>query len=365
MSCKTNKEVQSHYFENHEISKIDSLINRYLELNRFSGTVLIVENNSVKYNRSFGLANYEDKIPFSNKTVFKIGEITEIITYNIVNRLVKEGKIKLTDKLSQHLREIESNITVNDFINQNVDVDYNYMGRLIEKVTNKNYQKNIEEYSDLLGLENTFFQKTDALTAIGYLYQNYRGKGLELQRSPIYDLEEEYSSKGLKSTANDLVKILKSNPKKYSIDGYLDNDGFSYSLVNDINNKTSIIILSNRRHPVAKEISNSINAILNDKEYKLPLLREPFNIDKTILKDFEGIFSINKDVSFEVFESNDSLFVTMGSNKTYLIPQSSNQFYMEQSDAAMRFLRDSTDLINRIVLLDGFIDSEQTATRIK
>jgi len=186
-----------------------------------------------------------------------------------------------------------------------------------------------------------------------------------LQKSPIYNLKEVFSSKGLKSTGSDLIKILKSNPKELSVHGYLDNDGFSYSLVNDTKNNVSIVVLSNRKHPVAKEISNSINAILENKEYRLPLLREPFDIDKTILKDFSGTYAINENVSFEVLDSNDSLFVFMGTNKIYLVPQSSNQFYLEQTDASMRFLKDSTDLVKRIVLLNGFIDSDQAANRIK
>ena len=150
-----------------------------------------------------------------------------------------------------------------------------------------------------------------------------------------------------------------------NIDGYLENDGFSYSILNDIEKKISIIVLSNRKHPVADEISNSINSILDGKEYRLPLLREPFDIDKTVLKDFVGNYSLNENVRFGVLNSNDSLFVLMGPNKVHIVPQSSNQFYMTEMDASMRFLRDSTGFADKIVLLNGFIDSEQIAKRKK
>ena len=131
--------------------------------------------------------------------------------------------------------------------------------------------------------------------------------------------------------------------------------------IKNIKNKKSIIVLSNRRHPVTDEISNSISAILDEKDYRLPLLREPFDIDKTILKDFSGHYLLNENVRFEVLNSNDSLFVQMGPNKVYLVPQSSNQFYMKEMDASMRFLRDSTHLVDRVILLNGFINSEQIA----
>ena len=214
-----------------------------------------------------------------------------------------------------------------------------------------------------MNLENTYFQRTSSEKAVGYLYHNYRGSGLELQQSPSYNLEEAFSSIGLKSTASDLVKIAYHKQEDLNLDGYLENDGFSYSLVHDVVNSITIIVLSNRRHPVANEISSSIKAILNGVDYRLPLLRKPYAINKDILKEYSGSYSLNENVSFEIQTSNDSLYVLMGPNKVYLVPQSSNQFYMQQMDASMRFLRDSTDLVNRILLLDGFIDSDQVAYR--
>lgn len=365
LSCKKGSNSKNKKIEKSKSHKIDDLANRYLELNRFSGSILVAKNNRIIYNQSFGLADYENEIPFSSKSAFKIGELTKLITSDILNRLKEEKKINPTDKISEHFIEIKSDITVDNFINLDPDIDYNIAGRLIEKVTNKSYQENIEEYCTKLELENTYYDKKDSSKVIGYQYHNYRGNGLELQKAPTYKQEDAFSSVGLKSTCNDLMKILKSHSKSIRMDGYLNNDGFSYSLVHDINNNTSIIVLSNRRHPVTDEISNSIHAILDEKDYKLPLLREPFDIDKIILKDFSGNYLLNENVRFEVLDSNDSLFVIMGPNKVYLVPQSSNQFYMKEMDASMRFLRDSTHLVNRVILLNGFINSEQIAHRKK
>ena len=48
----------------------------------------------------------------------------------------------------------------------------------------------------------------------------------------------------------------------------------------------------------------------------------------------------------------------LGNNKVHLIPQSSNQFYMKQTDASMRFLRNSTGVVNEVILLNGFINGD-------
>lgn len=365
LSCKNDNAHKTKYLEKQQIDKIHSLANRYLELNRFSGTLLIAKDYNVIFNESFGLADYDNAIPFYSKTAFKIGAISKLITSDLINGLVKENTILRTDKISDHLADVESDLTVDTFLNQDLDADYQIAGRLIEKVTHTSYQENIEKYCTALELENTFFQKNGTPCAVGYLYHNYRGNGLELQQAPVYNIEEAFSSKGLKSTGNDLIKILKHQSKQININGYLDNDGFSYSILNDIDKKLSIIVLSNRRHPVANEISNSIISILHEKEYRLPLLRKPFDIDKTILNDFTGNYAVNENVRFEVLNQNDSLFVLMGPNKVYLIPQSSNQFYMTEMDASMRFLRDSIGLVDKIVLLNGFIEGDQIAQRQK
>jgi CubicO group peptidase (beta-lactamase class C family) len=245
--------------------------------------------------------------------------------------------------------------------NKKSDLNYNLLGLLIEEVSGKSFDENLLDYSNRLSLSDTYFQRTDSThDAKGYLHYNYRGKGLELRESPTYDLEAAFSSRGIKSSAVDLSKIIHSQVEKnIGVFGYLPSDGFSYSVVNNPKTQIAIIVLSNRRHPVAKEISNSIEAILENKEYSLPLPRKQVDIDINLLKDYSGIYSLNKNINFEVINENDSLYVVMEPNKIHLVPQSSNQFYMEQMDASMRFLRDSANEVSEVMLLDGFLEGNK------
>lgn len=373
ISCKTETKPKSEIIETSKKEKIDSLGKRYLELNRFSGVILGTKEDTIIYNKNFGLADYENNVSFSNNTSFKIGKISDLVTANIVREMAKENKIQLSDSISKYIPEINSDLTINDLLNYKTNLAYqssdkseesnldNYsLELLIEKISGEKFQENIEKYSKDLRLENTNFQKKDSNLAVGYLYHNYQGNGLELQKSPISNSEDSLSGNGLKSTANDLTKIINSNSdNEIAIDGYLENDGFSYSITHNPKNKISIIVLSNRRHPVAKEISNSIVSILEDKEYRIPLARKPFDIDKELLKEYSGFYSLNEGMNLEVLNENDSLFVMMGPNKRHLIPQSENQFYMEQMDASMRFLRDANYKVEEVILLDGFLDGNK------
>ncbi|WMN07558.1 serine hydrolase domain-containing protein [Marivirga arenosa] len=403
ISCNNETEQQSETIHEFKISEIDSLLKRYHELNRFSGVVLISNKESNLYNKSFGFANYEVKKPFSESTAFKIGEISELVTSRIINEMAANGDLQLSDEVSKYLPEMKTEFTIADLLNHKTnfpdiatiqkqypnlnystieyanlaevnsnkpgksDLNFNILGLLIEKVSRKSFQENIFDYAKRLSLKDTYFQKTASTQeATGYLFYNFRGNGLELQESPVYSLEAAFSSRGIKSSANDLAKIIYSKPDiNVEIDGYLSNDGFSYSIFYRADNGIAIIVLSNRRHPVAKEISNAINNILKGISYKVPLRRNPKAINPEILSNYIGKYKLNEFVKFEVIKEEDSLFVLLGPNKVALIPQSENQFYMLDSDASMRFEEDSTNKVNSVVLLNGFIKSDERALKIE
>ena len=376
--------------------EIDHLVSRYLELNRFSGVILVNNENSNLYRGVFGLADYENKKSFNNNTTFKVGSITELFTAYIIKDLADQKSLKLTEKISQYIPEIKAEFTIIDLLehhsglpniqmlqeqhplknystvdyanlassspqrDKKSNLNYNILGVLIERVTNLNFQQVVEQYSSELGLKNTYFKKQHPNQAKGYLYHNYRGRGLELQESPSYNIDIAFSSYGLKSTADDLARFLTHLPDRHiAIDGYIMNDGFSYSINKDAAKNRTIIVLSNRKHPVAKEITNSIASIINGEEYQIPLLRKEINIDSSLLKEYAGSYKLNGSLNLQVIQKSDSLFLMMGPNSVKLYPQSYNQFFMKESDASIRFVKDSTDKINKAILLDGFLDGKE------
>lgn len=402
-SCGSENTPQVEILTKSKKAEIDSLLNRYLDLERFSGVVLISDKNAKIYQKSVGLANYETNKPFSDRTAFKIGEISELVTSELINELAPKGTIQLTDKVSKYIPEVKGGFIIKDLLthktnlptiakieeqNPNLkystlefvnlvegesnesgksELNYNLLGLLIEVVTGKSFQENLLDFGKSRSLVNTYFQKSDSTQeATGYQFHNFRGKGLELQKSPTYDLDVAFSSRGVKSTADDLSKIIHANPERdVEINGFLADDGFSYSVFYKADEDLAIIVLSNRRHPVAKEISNAINSILKGRSYKVPLRRNPVNINPELLENYSGKYKLNEYVSFEVIREKDSLFVLLGPNKVALLPQSENQFYMLDNDASMRFEADSTNKVNSVVLLNGFIDSDEIAYRVE
>jgi CubicO group peptidase (beta-lactamase class C family) len=344
----SNEEVINYDNQNNQIDKIDkidkidSLANRYLELGRFSGTILIAQDDSIFFNKSFGLADYITVKEFTDSTAFKIGHLSELFTEAMIKDLINQNLIKSNEKIATYIPQIKHDFTVEELLNHKSklqtiaqiedtnpnklystieyvnlsksnnkddkgletksELDYNILGLLIEKITNKSFSEVLEEYAQKWNLESTYFKKADTThLAIGYLFYNHRNQGLKLKPSPKYQDDSVFSSRGIKSTAQDIFKFTKQLPNK-SLDkeGYLMNEGFSYSLIKtekDESKKRTILILSNRKHPVAREMSESIEKILNNEKYELPLLRQEIAINPNLLKEYEGTYSMNENMS--------------------------------------------------------------------
>jgi len=79
--------------------------------------VLVAQNGQIVFHRSFGTHTYEDATPVSLTDIYDVASISKIAATTIaLMRLHDEGKFRLDDRLSQHLRFLrntnKSNITI-------------------------------------------------------------------------------------------------------------------------------------------------------------------------------------------------------------------------------------------------------------
>lgn len=88
--------------------KIDDFISPFVKANQFAGVVVASENGKVIYEKAFGLANADHKIPNQLNTRIGIASITKPMTTVILNRLVENKQISLADKLSKYIPDFPS-----------------------------------------------------------------------------------------------------------------------------------------------------------------------------------------------------------------------------------------------------------------
>ncbi|MDD7913757.1 serine hydrolase domain-containing protein [Polaribacter ponticola] len=191
---KTNKQIDDYS------AKIDSLIQttspRY-----FNGVILITQNGDIKYSKAYGYSNFENKIPITLKDNFRIQSNSKQITAVLTLKEVDNGKLNLKSPISKYLPEIKQTwadtVTIHQLLNNtsgitSIDepllfdagtefyysnVGYGLLGRIIEKVTGKEY----------IDLANNLFKKLEMHNSYCYelgkanngLINGYRGTNNE------------------------------------------------------------------------------------------------------------------------------------------------------------------------------------------
>lgn len=259
-------------------NKINNLMTKFHENGQFQGTILVAANGDIVYQKAFGLADVEKKIPNTLSTKFRIASATKQITATLVLQLVDEGKLRLDGTVSDYLPDYP--LTKNDKITiwhllthtsgiigessvQNLETieklyhtkeeileviskyplsfdpgdrwqysnfGYFLLGVIIEKVSGQSYQQLLKEkICDRVGMTNTIPDENstdDKDLAIGYHYDHIKG----IQEASFLDMSFVFAYGHLLSTVNDLFlfdqalyseKLLKNKLKDYLFDDYV------------------------------------------------------------------------------------------------------------------------------------------------
>jgi CubicO group peptidase (beta-lactamase class C family) len=207
----------------------------------FSGVILVASENKVLFKEAFGLANREEKIPFSNDSIFDIGSLTKQFTATAILKLQESNKLSVNDPLSKFFDNVpddKKKITVHHLLTHTAGFIANRGGGtisnlydvvtkteiIIEKITEGKYEtfyyENIFEPAGLTdtgyrlpkraanrvainyGADQTVYQRLFSIEAkslsVGNPFQH-----LKLKEGPRFNIE---GAGGMSSTAGDLFR---------------------------------------------------------------------------------------------------------------------------------------------------------------
>ena len=82
---------------------LDSFFSALSKNGQFNGNVLIAENGSIVYERSFGLADIANRKMLTPESSFPIASITKTFTATAILQLKQQGKLNLEDHVTQFL----------------------------------------------------------------------------------------------------------------------------------------------------------------------------------------------------------------------------------------------------------------------
>lgn len=90
-----------HGFDPERLTRVDSLLERYVDEERIAGAVALVQRDGeVVYERAVGWSDREAEQPMTTDAIFRIASQSKAITSTAVLMLVEEGKINLNDPVS-------------------------------------------------------------------------------------------------------------------------------------------------------------------------------------------------------------------------------------------------------------------------
>ena len=230
-------------------AKIDPLFTQMVQSNWPGAAVLVARDGAIVFQKGYGFAQAESRVPVTMDTRFRIGSITKQFTSAAILKLAEEGKLGVDDHLSKfipdwprgdevtlrHLLTHTSGIhnytakpgfyehvtepisladLVASFKNDPYDFDpgekYSYcnsgyvlLGYILEKVTGQSYESYLKKtFFDPLGMKNTGVYHAGMSPtgeAFGYSYTNGA-----VRRAVNWDMSKVATAGELYSTAHDL-----------------------------------------------------------------------------------------------------------------------------------------------------------------
>lgn len=395
-----------------KFQKIDSLLTFLNQNNKFMGSVALRENDKILFAKTYGFANVETNKLLDNDTKLKIGSITKTFTATIIMQLIDEKKLSLDTKLSKfypkipnagkitmlHLLQHRSGIP--DFLNDDPNSEkyiyiynskedlikriteyksafepgtkyaysnsnYNLLGYIIEKITRKSYQENLnDKIFSKIGLQNTSLNYKINPENEAYSY-TYTGSNWE--KTPEWNGSLAFSAGAIASTALDVTSFINSlfTGKLVSAESLQKmktmNEGYGIGLVTmpfydkkfyghtgGIENfravvgyneeeKFAISLLVNGDNFLRNDIMIGILSLYYDKPYDFPNLKG-FTVSKEQLEKYTGNY-ISKDLPLKInvfLKENKLMAQATGQSEFELTAKSETEF--EQPAAGIKMI---------------------------
>jgi CubicO group peptidase (beta-lactamase class C family) len=173
----------THAFGSQNIaSKADDYVRAYVEMNRFSGSVLIARKGEILLKKGYGMANYEHNVPNTPQAKFRIASLTKSFTALAVLQLQEQGLLNINDSIGKFIPDYPNGdkITVHHLLSHTSGIP-NFTVATDEKarVMPFNLEMTIKKFKDL-PLEFSPGEKFEYSNAgyylLGYIIEKVTGR---------------------------------------------------------------------------------------------------------------------------------------------------------------------------------------------
>jgi len=131
--------VGTSLFAQNYSQKLDSLFNSLYTYRQINGNVLVAENGSSIYKKSFGFADFENKTLNSDNTRFALASVSKVFTSTAILQLKDKDKLKLDDPFIKFFSDFPyPDITIRNLLSHTSGLpDYDLYEEQIDQNPNK------------------------------------------------------------------------------------------------------------------------------------------------------------------------------------------------------------------------------------
>ena len=164
--------------------RFDEYMNAAVKLGRFNGYVLVAKDGKVIFGKGYGMANYEEDIPNTPQTKFRLASITKSFTAMAVMMLQEKDKLSLQDSICKHLNdcpETWKSITIRHLLNHTSGIpDYvslpDFMRTVSLRLTNDELIASFKNKPLLFAPDERFAYSNSNYILLGRIIENLSGQ---------------------------------------------------------------------------------------------------------------------------------------------------------------------------------------------
>lgn len=383
-------------------ARIDAYLDPFVRAGHFSGVILASQDGKVIYEKAFGMANAEFKIPNSTDTRIGIASISKPMTEVILIHHIEENKVALADKVSTYIPDFPNGdkITIEMLSRHRSGIPhrvmkpeeealphnsaemverikqaklvfepgvrvlyssagYTLLARILEIVSGKSYAQLLQEYVFTpSGMKESL--DFNSKTVMERRAQEYLLDSAGIINAPLKDYSFLVGAGSVYSTARDLYRFaeavasgrlgkpVQSNLVRNNIVSSNGNtNGHRAVLKLNIEKKYGYVLISNLASGAIDQILRNLEQILQGKEAEQPVVPHPSFIlipDKG-LEEYAGKYLLERDgTPLEIIVRNNSLFAA----DIELYPVKTNCFFEYKYYGEACFVRDDKGRIKSL-----------------
>lgn len=290
-----------------------------VEVNNFSGTVLITKNGSVLLKKAYGLADYEWNIKNTVDTKFQLASVTKQFTATAILQLVEKGKLSLNDHLSKFFPDYPKadSVTIHMLLSHSSGLALGFKELALSTISVDS------AYSEIKKIPYEFTPGTkSAYSNIGYYLLGKIIEKVSGEKYAVFLTKNIFEKAGMKNTGvsnNDSIILKKAKTYCQTEKGFIHNpyinwefnighDGI-YSTVEDLALWDSVLYGTTI---LSTEMKKLMFTSYNSENWGYGFIINPFyNHGHQLIAHDGGFFGTMS--SFNRF-TDDKLFVTVLSN---------------------------------------------------